>query len=57
MRSAYSARHLMKAAQDRADGIQPSKADAIPQNVDLMSALMSGQQLSTEQIMAMQRKD
>ena len=57
MRCAYSARHLMKAAQDRADGIQPSKADATPQNVDLMSALMTGQPLSTEQVMAMQRKE
>tara|TARA_B100000029_G_C17497953_1_gene931642 strand:- start:466 stop:1308 length:843 start_codon:yes stop_codon:yes gene_type:complete len=57
MRCAYSARHLMKSIQDRADGIQPSKADATPQNVDLMSALMSGQSLSTEQLMAMQRKE
>ncbi len=57
MRCAYSARHLMKAAQDRADGIQPSKADATPQNVDLMSALMTGQPLSTEQVLAMQRKE
>ncbi len=57
MRCAYSARHLLKAIQDRADGIQPSKADATPQNVDLMSALMTGQPLSTEQVMAMQRKD
>jgi len=56
MRCAYSARHLMKSMQDRADGIQPSKADATPQNVDLMSALMSGESLSTEQLMAMQRK-
>ena len=57
MRCAYSARHLLKAAQNRAAGIQPSRADATPQNVDLMSALMTGQPLSTEQVMAMQRKD
>ena len=57
MRCTWSSRHLLKAIQDRADGIQPSKADASAQNVDLMSALMSGQTLSTEQLMAMQRDD
>ncbi|MBS72131.1 MAG: hypothetical protein CMO20_04150 [Thermoplasmata archaeon] len=57
MRCVYSARHLTKAIQDRADGIQPSKVEATSQNIDLMSALMSGQALTTEQLMAMKRKD
>lgn len=57
MRCTWSARHLLKAIQNRADGIQPAKAEASASNVDLMSALMSGQTLSTEQLMAMQRDD
>jgi uncharacterized coiled-coil DUF342 family protein len=57
MRCIWSSRHLLKAAQDRADGVQPSKADALPANVDLMSALMAGKTLSTEQLMTMRRED
>jgi uncharacterized coiled-coil DUF342 family protein len=57
MRCIWSSRHLLRAAQDRADGIQPSKADALPANVDLMSALMAGKTLSTEQLMTMRRED
>ena len=57
MRCIWSSRNLLKASQDRADGIQPSKADAIPANVDLMSALMAGKTLSTEQLMTMKRDD
>lgn len=57
MRCIWSSRHLLKASQDRADGIQPSKADSLPGNVDLMSALMAGKTLSTEQLMTMRRDD
>ncbi len=57
MRCIWSSRNLLKASQDRAEGIQPSKADALPANVDLMSALMSGKTLSTEQLMTMKRDD
>lgn len=57
MRCIWSSRHLLKAAKDRADGVQPSKADALPANVDLMSALMAGKTLSTEQLMTMRRED
>ena len=57
MRCIWSSRNLLKASQDRADGIQPSKADALPANVDLMSALMAGKTLSTEQLMTMKRDD
>jgi uncharacterized coiled-coil DUF342 family protein len=57
MRCIWSSRHLLKAAQDRVEGIQPSAADATPSNVDLMTALMSGKTLSTEQLMAMRRED
>lgn len=57
MRCAFSGKNLLRAIKSRADGVQPAKAAATPESVDLMSALMSGQALSTEQLMAMQRRD
>ncbi len=57
MRLAFSGKNLIRAIKERSDGVQPAKAAATAESVDLMSALLSGQALSTEQLMAMQRRD
>ena len=57
MRTTYSIRHLLQAKQDREAGHEPTRMEARPEAQDLMSALMSGKTLSTEQLMAMKRKE
>jgi phosphoserine phosphatase len=57
MRSVYSIRNLLQAKHDREAGLEPTRMEARPEAQDLMSALMAGQTLSTEQLMAMKRKD
>ena len=57
MRSVYSIRNLLQAKRDRAAGHEPTRMEARPEAQDLMSALMAGKTLSTEQLMAMKRKN
>jgi phosphoserine phosphatase len=57
MRSVYSIRNLLQAKRDRNAGHEPTRMEARPEAQDLMSALMAGKTLSTEQLMAMKRKD